>query len=92
MNNYITELFVFIDDFLKIYLSTQIGNQMYVTYWKNKRGFSKSLTLSEVVTLNLIRFYYNISDLKSFHRLLKNDLTKYFPKYTQLRKLFKVYK
>ena len=79
MNNYITELYVFIDNFLKIYLSTEIGNQMYITYWKNKRGFSKSLTLSEVVTLNLVRFYYNISDLKSFHRLLKNDLTKYFP-------------
>jgi len=80
MLNYITELFVFVDNFLKLYLSSETGNLMYITYWKNKRGFSKSLTLAEVVTLNLIRFYYNISDLKSFHVLSKNELTKYFPK------------
>ena len=80
MTNYITELFVFVDNFLKLYLSSDTGNLLYITYWKNKRGFSKSLTLAEVVTLNLIRYYYNISDLKSFHALSKNELTKYFPK------------
>jgi hypothetical protein len=79
MLNYITELFVFVDNFLKLYISTQIGNQMYLINWKNKRGFNKKLSLSEVVTLNIIRFYFHIDDLKSFHKLAKNEMTKYFP-------------
>ncbi len=40
-------------------------------FWENKRGSKKKLTLSEVVTLNLLRFYMRIQDLKTFHRVAK---------------------
>jgi hypothetical protein len=72
MLNYITELFAFVDNFLKLYICSGTGNKMYLAGWKNKRGFNKNLSLSEVVTLNILRFYFSINDLKSFHTLAKN--------------------
>jgi hypothetical protein len=43
MLNYITELFAFVDNFLKLYICSRTGNKMYLADWKNKRGFSKAL-------------------------------------------------
>jgi hypothetical protein len=80
MLKYITEIYTFVDNFLKKYTSLDTGKEMYLTYWQNKRGRDKSLSLSEVVTLNIIRFYFHISDLKAFHYLIKNEMYKYFPK------------
>jgi len=39
----------------------------------------KKLSLSEVITLNIIRFYMRIEDLKTFHKIAVSNLKKYFP-------------
>jgi hypothetical protein len=75
---YTTELFVFIDNFTKILSKTTSGKQM-LKYWYNKRGPQKKLKLSEVITLNIIRFYYRVSDLKTFHKIAKYEMNHYFP-------------
>jgi len=38
MINNITELYTFVDNFLKLFLKTKIGNQLFNIYWHNKKG------------------------------------------------------
>ena len=46
----------------------------------HNRGPRRMLSLSEVVTLNIIRFYMRIEDLKTFHKVAILYYKKYFPK------------
>lgn len=78
MINNITELYAFVDNFLKLFINTKTGYQLHNAYWLNKKGREKTLSLSEIVTINIIRFYYHVIDLKAFHKYIKNDLDKYF--------------
>jgi hypothetical protein len=45
----------------------------------NGVGKRNSPTLSEVVTLNLLRFYMRVQDLKTFHRLVGTHYRGCFP-------------
>ena len=68
MNDHmITVLYTFIDDFFKSFFKTKLWKNLR-HYWINKRGPKKKLSLSEVVTLNIIRFYLRTEDLKTFHK------------------------
>lgn len=78
MLQYTTEIFIFIDNFLKKLFETKIGKEM-LKHWNNKRGPKKQLSLSEIITINIIRFYYRVEDLKTFHKIIKNDFRHYFP-------------
>jgi hypothetical protein len=80
MINNITELYSFVDNFLKLFIRTKKGSRLYNTYWLNKKGREKTLTLAEIVTLNILRYFYHVVDLKAFHKYIKNDLDKYFKK------------
>ena len=75
--HYTTELYVFIDNFIEKLSKTKAGKNMLI-YWDNKRGPQKKLKLSEVITLNIIRFYYRVSDLKTFYKIAKYELRHYF--------------
>jgi hypothetical protein len=48
--------------------------------WKAQRGPQRQLTLSEVLTLNILRFHYHIFDLKAFVRLATCAYRPYFPR------------
>jgi hypothetical protein len=52
-------------------LNYPLGNSV-LGYWEGKRGPKKRLSLAEVMTLNILRFYLRVHDLKTFHRLLQN--------------------
>ena len=65
--NYITELFIFVDDFFKYLEKTEFSDLL--RKWNpNKRGKKKELSISEVVTLNVVKFIHHQMDLKSFYK------------------------
>jgi hypothetical protein len=76
--NELTFLFTFVDDFFQALFHTPFGKKLR-HLWENKRGPKKKLTLSEVVTLNLVRFTMRVQDLKTFHRIVATHYKRYFP-------------
>jgi len=82
-------LFTFIEDFFQALFRSNFGKKIR-HFWENKRGPKKKLTLSEVVTLNLLRFYMRIQDLKTFHRVATEHYRKYFPKLPNYENFLKV--
>ena len=74
----LTALYCIIDDFINALIDTTEGQKMMDT-WKAKRGPQRQLALSEVLTLNLLRFYFHIFDLKAFARLAECTYKAYFP-------------
>ena len=77
--NYITELFIFVDDFFKYLEKTEFSDLL--RKWNpNKRGKKKELSISEVVTLNVVKFIHHQMDLKSFYKNAFFYLKKDFPK------------
>jgi hypothetical protein len=67
-----------VDDFIYALLKTQSGQEAY-----NSRlgscGPKPRPALAEIITLNILRFYYHIQDLKAFHRLARQTYQTYFP-------------
>jgi hypothetical protein len=84
--NELTLLFTFVDDFFQALFHAPFGKKLR-HLWENKRGRQKKLTLSEVVTLNLLRFYMRVQDLKTFHRIISEHYKRYFPQAAELREL-----
>lgn len=74
----LTSLYTFIDDFYKEISTFDCWGKLY-SKWAGSRGPVKKLSLSEVVTLNILRFQLRISDLKSFHRLVRDRFKSEFP-------------
>ena len=74
----LTILFTFVDNFFQALFRLHLGKKLR-HFWENKRGPKKKLTLSEVVTLNLLRFYMKVQDLKTFHQIMGAHYRKYFP-------------
>jgi len=77
--NYITELFIFVDDFYKNLEKTEFS-ELLKQWNPNKKGRKKQLSISEVITLNIIRFLNHQLDLKSFYKTAYFYLKKDFPK------------
>jgi len=75
----LTTLYCIIDDFINTLLSTT-GGQKMLESWEPKRGPKRQLSLSEVLTLNILRFYFHIFDLKAFVRLAGCAYKAYFPR------------
>lgn len=71
-------LYTIIDDFFQSFYETKLW-QCLKYFWLNQRGPLKKLTLSEVVTLNMMRYYMRIEDLKTFHKTIINQYNLYFP-------------
>jgi hypothetical protein len=72
-------LYCFIDDFINALAETVDGRKM-LDSWKAKRGPQRQLSLSEILTLNILRFYFHIFDLKAFVCLVANAYKTYFPR------------
>ena len=75
----LTILYTFVDDFFQALFHSSLGEKLR-HYWENKRGPKKKLSLSEVVTLNLLRFSMRVQDLKTFHRIAGTHYRRYFPR------------
>ncbi|MDR0472373.1 MAG: IS982 family transposase [Treponema sp.] len=71
-------LYCVIDDFIKAVMNTETGQKMLES-WKASRGPQRQLCLSEVLTLNVLRFSFHIFDLKAFVRIAECSYKAYFP-------------
>jgi hypothetical protein len=74
----LTTLYCIIDDFINTLAATAGGGKM-LELWRAKRGPQRQLSLSEVLTLNILRFHFHIFDLKAFARLAGCAYKPYFP-------------
>jgi hypothetical protein len=63
-------VYCIIDDFINALAKTTEG-QLMLDAWKAKREPQRRLCLSEVLTLNILRFHFHIVDLKTFVRLVE---------------------
>jgi hypothetical protein len=71
-------LYCIIDDFINI-LKSSVNGQKMLESWEGKRGPKRQLSLSEVLTLNILRYYFHIFDLKAFVRLAECAYKPFFP-------------
>ena len=76
--DYITEIYFFIDELLKNLKKSDLWDQLpkWIPY---NKGRKRKLSLSEVITLNIIRVLNHFTDLKAFHRNASIFLIKDFP-------------
>ena len=76
--DYITEIYFFIDELLKNLKKSDLWNELpkWISY---NKGRKRKLSLSEVITLNIIRVLNHFADLKAFHRNASIFLIKDFP-------------
>lgn len=79
MDNSIIEIYFFVDELLKALSKTPFWKKL--PKWNAyKKGRKKGLSLSEVITLNIIGVLGHFSNLKAFHRNAAFCLKSYFPK------------
>ena len=84
----LTTLYYIIDDFINTLEKTSDGQKMLES-WKPKRGPQRQLALSEVLTLNIMRFDFHIFDLKAFTRLAHNAYKPHFPRLPNYENILK---
>jgi len=84
----LTTLYCIIDDFINTLEKTS-GGQKMLESWKPKRGPQRQLALSEVLTLNIMRFDFHIFDLKAFTRLAHNAYKPHFPRLPNYENILK---
>lgn len=78
--NDLIELYCMIDDFIKHFSKEDAWKKLEIeSGWNNSRGPKRNLSLTDVISLNLIRFLLNVQDLKSFHRLASSSYRSFFP-------------
>ena len=55
--------------------------------WNGKRGPKRRLSITQVISLNILRFTIHIKDLKAFHKIIKTmDLIPSMPNYENFLK------
>ena len=65
------------------FLETSAGKKSLALYC-GKRGPKRRMSISEIVTLNLVRILDRTADLKTFHRNACSSYISYFPSLTNL--------
>jgi hypothetical protein len=71
-------LYSFVDDFVKMLRSVPAAGEI-MRCWNGRRGPKHKLSLSEVITMSIMRFYMKIIDMKGFHTAIVNSYHDYFP-------------
>jgi hypothetical protein len=71
-------VYCIVDDFINMLRDVPIGKEIQ-KQWAGRRGPKARLSLAEVITLNIMRFYLKVHDLKNFHALARNRYAVYFP-------------
>lgn len=80
------KIYSIVNDFIKA--ARQDKNLAVVLKnWNGKRGPKRRLSVSQVISLNLLRFTLHIKDLKAFHKIVKTmDLIPDMPNYENFLK------
>ena len=67
-----------VDDCINSRVRTSAGKAA-AEHWYGRRGPKRRLSLSEALTLTILRLYYHLFALKALHRLAANADKPYFP-------------
>lgn len=86
--NNLLELYCTIDDFYQCFIKTEPGKKNLAEYY-GKRGPKRSMTVPEVMTLNIVRILDRTGDLKTFHKTACLHYRSYFPNLTNYENFMK---
>ena len=86
--NDLVELYCTIDDFYQCFIKTEPGKKNLAEYY-GKRGPRRSMTVPEVMTLNIVRILDRTGDLKTFHKTACLHYRSYFPNLTNYENFMK---
>lgn len=64
------QIYSTVDDFIKA-VEVDKNFSFLIKNWNGKRGPKRRLSITQVISLNLLRFALHIKDLKAFHRIVK---------------------
>ena len=59
-----------VEDFIKA-VEVDKNFSFLIKKWNGKRGSKRRLSVTQVISLNLLRFALHIKDLKAFHNIIK---------------------
>ena len=76
--NDLVELYCTIDDFYQCFIKTEPGKKNLAEYY-GKHGPKRSMTVPQLMTLNIVRILDRTGDLKSFHKIASLHYRSYFP-------------
>lgn len=80
------QIYSIIDEFIKA-AELDKNFSFLIKNWNGKRGPKRRLSITQVISLNLLRFEAHIKDLKAFHRIVKAmDLIPGMPNYENFLK------
>ena len=86
--NSLTTLYCIIDDFIHRFLETSAGKKNLALNY-GRRGPKRRMPIADVVTLNLVRIFDRIGDLKTFHKNIREHYVSYFPALTNYENFLK---
>ena len=80
------QIYSIVDNFVKAAWNDK-NFSLLLKNWNGKRGPRRRLTVTQVISLNLLRFSMHIKDLKAFHRIVKEvDFIANMPNYENFLK------
>jgi hypothetical protein len=82
------DLYCYIDDFMKRLAENDKWKPLF-DEWNGRRGPQRNLSLSEVVTLNVLRFFMRTLDLKTFTEEINSKYKDCFPRMTNYENFVK---
>ena len=86
--NSLITLYCIVDDFIHRFLETSAGKKNLALYY-GMRGPKRRMPIADVVTLNIVRIFDRVGDLKTFHKNAQNHYASYFPKLTNYENFLK---
>lgn len=80
------QIYSIVNDFIKA-VEQDKNFSVLLKNWNGKRGPKRKLSITQVISLNLLRFTIHIKDLKAFHRIVKSmELLPDMPNYENFLK------
>ena len=79
-------IYSIVEDFVKA-VEQEKKYSIFLEHWNGKRAPKRRLSITQVISLNLLRFTIHVKDLKAFHRIVKvMDLIPDMPNYENFLK------
>ena len=80
------QIYSIVEDFIKA-VEQDKNFSFLLKNWNGKRGPKRRLSITQVISLNILRFTIHIKDLKAFHKIIKTmDLIPSMPNYENFLK------
>lgn len=82
------QVYIIVDSFFKHFEGNFLC-QYFIRNYYGKRGFRRRLSVRDIISLNLYRFFMQIANLKAFHRFVKRFHSDRFPDFPNYENFLK---